>query len=154
LIYDPEDGSGDFSDTVTSLQEEGTAILTAAKKLVSGPTNNSLRNDARLMDTDILKAFEDLGFKYVIDENFKLGEGYFNAKTRTITVTKAGSQHLYHELGHFLAFIAGNVDTSSRFKQIYNNEKSKFKGTYRGYAGTSSAEFFAECVREYILHNS
>lgn len=154
LIYDPEDGSGDFSDTVTPLQEEGTAILTAAKKLVSGPTNNSLRNDARLMDTDILKAFEDLGFKYVIDENFKLGEGYFNAKTRTITVTKAGSQHLYHELGHFLAFIAGNVDTSSRFKQIYNDEKSKFKGTYRGYAGTSSAEFFAECVREYILHNS
>ena len=106
------------------------------------------------MDSRILSAYETLGFKIVIDPTFALGEGYFNAKTRSITMTKAKTNHIYHELGHFLGFIAGNADTSSSFKSIYNEEKAKFKGTYRGYAATSCSEFFAECVREYILHKS
>ena len=114
--------------------------------------NASVRSEAPLMDTRILSAFETLGFKIVIDPTFAMGEGYFNAKNRTITMTKAKTNHVYHELGHFLAFIAGNVDTSSSFKSIYNDEKGSFKGTYRAYASGSSSEFFAECVREYILH--
>ncbi len=32
---------------------------------------------------------------------------------------------LYHELGHFLAFIAGNVDKTSGFQSIYTAEKEK-----------------------------
>ena len=68
---------------------------------------------------------------------------------RSITLRKADNT-IYHELGHYLAFIAGNVDVSDDFKKIYNSEKSKFPGVHKMYAVSNSSEYFAECMREYI----
>lgn len=129
-----------------------TTASTSSSSSSSSSSGASIRSEASLMDSRILNAFETLGFKIIIDPTFALGEGYFNAKSRSITLTKAKTNHIYHELGHFLAFIAGNADTSSSFKSIYNAEKGQFKGTYKHYAVTTSSEFFAECVREYVLH--
>ena len=75
--------------------------------------------------------------------------GHFDARTRTITLQEADDT-IYHELGHFLAFIAGNVDQSSSFASVYNSEKSKFTGYNKAYATQNAAEYFAESVRDYV----
>ena len=61
---------------------------------------------------------------------------------------------IYHELGHFLAFVAGNVDRTSDFAAVYNSEKSKFTGINRSYATQNSSEYFAESVLEYVTSPS
>ena len=61
---------------------------------------------------------------------------------------------LFHELGHFLAFVAGNVDRTSDFAAVYNSEKSKFTGINRSYATQNSSEYFAESVLEYVTSPS
>ena len=57
---------------------------------------------------------------------------------------------LAHELGHYLAFIAGNVDKSSSFAAVYNSEKSKFTGVRKAYATQNASEYFAESVQNYV----
>ena len=64
------------------------------------------------------------------------------------------NETIYHELGHFLAFVAGNVDRTSDFAAVYNSEKSKFTGINRSYATQNSSEYFAESVLEYVTSPS
>lgn len=104
------------------------------------------------MDSRVLNAFQTLGFKVIVDSNSTYA-GYFDARTRQLTL-KTADDTVYHELGHFLAFVAGNLDTSAAFKAIYNEEKSRYNGPYKAYTTQNSSEFFAECTREYILHNA
>ena len=61
---------------------------------------------------------------------------------------------IFHELGHFLAFIAGNVDQSSAFASVYNSEKAKFTGYNKAYATQNAAEYFAESVKDYMLNGA
>ena len=61
---------------------------------------------------------------------------------------------IIHELGHFLAFIAGNVDQSSAFASVYNSEKAKFTGYNKAYATQNAAEYFAESVKDYMLNGA
>ena len=61
---------------------------------------------------------------------------------------------LFHELGHFLAFIAGNADKTSSFVAVYNNEKSKYTGLSKSYATQNSSEYFADSVRDYVENPS
>lgn len=99
----------------------------------------------------VWNAFKELGFKVYVNQNAKYA-GYFDARTRKITLNQMYSKPGdvgYHEMGHFLAFVAGNYDTSSTFVAIYNSEKSKFPGPFKAYAQSSSNEYFASCVAEY-----
>ena len=79
--------------------------------------------------------------------------GHFDAKTRMITLQCEDST-IYHELGHFLAFVAGNVDTTSSFEAVYNSEKSKFTGVRKAYATQNASEYFAESVLNYVENPS
>ena len=151
--YNPSSNKSS-DESLTLIDDTVNNVLDLATNTIKNNEKTEIEKYAPLMDQRILDAFNKLGFKYIVDEDFKLGEGYFNAKSQSITLAKRGSDDIYHELGHFLGFITGNSDTANRFRQIYNQEKSNFKGTYRGYANTSPSEYFAECVREYILNNS
>ena len=107
---------------------------------------------AAKMDIRVLNAFRDLGYTLIIDPNVGYA-GYFDARTRSITLKEEG-QTIYHELGHFLAFIAGNWDQTSSFKSIYSQEKSKYTAINKAYATQSSAEYFAESVLNYTTGGS
>lgn len=109
----------------------------------------SIDKIAPKMNVKIRNAFTTLGFKVYIDNSVNYA-GYFDAKNRAITL-KAEDDTIYHELGHFLAFVSGNTDTTSSFKSIYNAEKSKYKGTNKSYVIQNSSEYFAESVKEYVL---
>lgn len=102
----------------------------------------------------VRKAFKDLKFTVSIDPNVNYS-GYFNAKNQLISINakhySASKDTVYHELGHFIAFMAGNVDTKADFIAIYNAEKGKLTGSSAAYARQNSSEYFAECVRILML---
>lgn len=100
----------------------------------------------------MLKAYKKLGFTVTIDPSVNYG-GCFNAHSRSI-ILRFENETIYHELGHFLAFVAGNVDRTSDFAAVYNSEKSKFTGINRSYATQNSSEYFAESVLEYVTSPS
>ena len=101
-------------------------------------------------DSRVLTAYRTLGFKVNVDPSVSYS-GYFNARNRQITLKKANVT-IYHELGHFIAFIAGNVDTTSEFKTIYNQEKSLYTAYNKAYVTQNSSEYFAESAKEYVLN--
>lgn len=101
-------------------------------------------------DSRVLTAYRTLGFKVNVDPSVSYS-GYFNARNRQITLKKT-NETIYHELGHFIAFIAGNVDTTSEFKAIYNQEKSLYTAYNKAYVTQNSSEYFAESAKEYVLN--
>ena len=59
-----------------------------------------------------------------------------------------------HELGHFLAFIAGNVDKTASFQSIFAAEKANVTAFNKAYVTQNASEYFAESVKDYILNNA
>jgi hypothetical protein len=112
---------------------------------------------APLMDSRVRSAFTALGFTITVDPSVGYS-GYFNARNQSITLNAKQqdlySDTVYHELGHFLAFIAGNVDTKADFTAIYKAEKANLTSVSKAYATQNSSEFFAECVKLYITSPS
>ena len=104
------------------------------------------------MDSRVLNAYTKMGFTVTVDPSVSYA-GHFDAKTRMITLQCEDST-IYHELGHFLAFVAGNVDTTSTFEAVYNSEKSKFTGVRKAYATQNASEYFAESVLNYVENPS
>ena len=104
------------------------------------------------MDSRVLNAYARMGFTVTVDPNAAYA-GHFDARSRSITIQEA-DETIYHELGHFLAFIAGNVDQSSAFASVYNSEKAKFTGYNKAYATQNAAEYFAESVKDYMLNGA
>jgi len=102
------------------------------------------------MDNRVISAFSTLGFKIYIDPSVTNYSGYFNAKNQSITLREEGSV-VYHELGHFLAFIANNYDRSSAFAKVYSAEKGLYTGVNQIYVTQNASEYFAESVKDYIL---
>ena len=116
------------------------------------PTEVSVREIAPLMPSNVINAFETLGFKVIVNPKVSYA-GYFNVQDQSITL-KMVNDTIYHELGHFIAFIAGNVDSTAAFKTIYGNEKEAFPGINKSYAGQNASEFFAESMRVFILQKA
>ena len=137
------------SVNAVSTASSGTTTASADNK---GKYETSITSAAGKMDSRVLSAYQKLGFKLVVDPSVNYS-GYFNARTRTITMRNLDDA-VYHELGHFLAFIAGNVDKTSAFQSIYAAEKSKVTSFNKAYVTQNASEYFAESVREYILSNS
>lgn len=113
------------------------------------PYKVNLPAAAPLLDARVMKAYQSLNFDITIDSSASYA-GYFSARNQSITLREE-SDTIYHELGHFVAFIAGNVDTKADFAAIYQKEKNSFTGSRRVYASQNASEFFAECFREYTL---
>lgn len=112
----------------------------------------AVRKIAPKANGNVLSAYETLGFKVKIDPTVNYS-GYFTAKDRLITLARPDDD-IYHELGHFVSFVAGNVCTTSDFVSIYNAEKSKVTSVNKNYVTQNSSEYFAESYKDYILNPS
>ena len=135
--------------TVTKTTVTNTAEPTTTRPIT--PVTNgtvAVTQIAPAADKRVLNAFQKLGFQVVIQSNVPYS-GLFAADKATITLKEADAGVAYHELGHFLAFIAGNVDRSSAFQQIFQNEKSKYTAYDKGYVLQNSEEYFAQSFRDY-----
>lgn len=109
----------------------------------------NVRTIAPKAHANVLKAFESMEFKIEVNPTVNYS-GYFNAKNRKITLKNSGDT-IYHELGHFVGWLAGNLDTSSAFVKIYNEEKGAMKSANYQYVTQNSSEYFAESYKEYVL---
>lgn len=141
---------------VTTTVKTTTTVVAAAKTTTTATAANTKKEKytvsnvasvAPQMDSRVLNAFTKMGFTVTIDPSVSYA-GYFDGKTRSITL-RYEDDTIYHELGHYLAFIAGNVDKSAAFTSVYNSEKSKFTGVRKAYATQNASEYFAESVLEY-----
>ena len=104
------------------------------------------------MDNRVIAAYQQLGFKLVVDPSVNYS-GYFDARSRSITM-KQIDDSVYHELGHFLAFIAGNADKTASFQSIFAAEKANVTAFNKAYVTQNASEYFAESVKDYILNNA
>ena len=138
----------------TAVQSSGTQnnASTASTKTASKQTISNVASIAPKMDSRVLNAYSRMGFTVTVDPSYAYA-GHFDARSRNITIQEA-DETVYHELGHFLAFIAGNVDQSSSFASVYNSEKSKFTGYNKAYATQNASEYFAESVKDYMLNGA
>lgn len=131
---------------------------TTAKTTTASSSSNTMqtvstvnvRTIAPKAHANVLKAFENLEFKIEINPTVNYS-GYFSVKAHSITLKKNSSDTIYHELGHFVGWLAGNVDTSSAFTKIYNAEKGALKSANYQYVTQNSSEYFAESYKEYVL---
>ena len=149
---------------VTTTVQTTTTVVAAASTTVNATTAGSttakkekytvsnVASIAPQMDSRVLNAFTKMGFTVIVDPSVSYA-GYFDGRSRTITL-KVEDDTIYHELGHYLAFIAGNVDKNAAFASVYNSEKSKFTDVRKAYATQNASEYFAESVLEYTENPS
>ena len=132
--------------TVTTTVKTTVQTTVTTKSTVATVSVSSIAPKA---DARVRNAYNTLGFKVAINSGVSYS-GYFSARDRSITL-RAKDNTIYHELGHFLGFIAGNVDVSKNFVTIYNKEKSKYTGSNKAYVIQNSSEYFAESFKDYCL---
>ncbi|MCC8106367.1 MAG: hypothetical protein LIO99_10270 [Clostridiales bacterium] len=141
--------------TVTKTVTTSTATTSAAASAASTASTTSSSTSSTLttaqalatVDSRVATAWNTLGFAFKVNSGASYS-GYFDASSRTITL-KTLDDTIYHELGHFLAFVAGNVDTSSSFKAVYSAEKSLYTKYNASYVTQDASEYFAESFKEY-----
>ncbi len=146
----PKGSSAVTTNTATTnTAAANTAVATSSDQLqtVSSVTVRSLAPKA---DENVLSAFENLEFGIEINPTASYN-GYFSVKAHNIILKNRSGNTIYHELGHFVGWLAGNVDTCSEFTAIYNKEKSALQSANYRYLTQNSAEYFAESYKDYIL---
>ncbi|MCD8346808.1 MAG: hypothetical protein LUD16_02430 [Lachnospiraceae bacterium] len=126
-----------------------TDTAAATSTTASTTTATTIEALAPKVDSRVVTAWNTLGFSFVLNSSVSYS-GLFDARSQTITL-KTADDTVYHELGHFVAFVAGNVDTSSSFVSVYNNEKDLYTAYNKAYVTQDSAEYFAESFKEYTL---
>ena len=131
-------------------QKVTTTVTTTTTSSASKYTVTNIASVAPKMDNRVLNAFTKLGFTVKVDPSVSYS-GHFDARTRTITM-KQMDDTIYHELGHFLAFMAGNMDTGSKFSSVYSSEKGMVTGYNKAYVTRNASEYFAESVKDYMLN--
>lgn len=120
----------------------------ASNKVANGEVD--LSKAAPKLKSNIASAYKTLNFKITVDSSVTYS-GLFDARSQSITL-RSLDDTVYHELGHFVAFAAGNVDTSSDFQKIFAQEKSKYTAFNKTYVLQNSSEYFAESFKEYTLN--
>lgn len=129
-----------------------TTASTASSSTKTGKYEANITSVAGKMDSRVIKAFQQLGFKINVDPSVSYS-GYFEARSRSITMREIDDS-VYHELGHFLAFIAGNADKTAAFQSVYAAEKESVTSYNKAYVTQNASEYFAESVKDFILNNS
>ena len=137
------------ANTVTANTAASAAQSTSSDEMQI-VSNVTVRSMAPRADANVLNAFENLEFKIEINPTSSYS-GYFSVKAHNIILKKSSGDTIYHELGHFVGWLAGNVDTSSEFVAIYNKEKGALQSANYQYLTKSSAEYFAESYKDYVL---
>lgn len=133
----------------SSVSVPTSAVVDDTKK-ISGEI--SVEKAAPKLDTRVKEAFETLGFKIEINPKVSYA-GVFDARMQSITL-RAADNTVYHEMGHFLGFLAGNADRSAAFQKVYAAEKAKYTAPNRAYVLSSPSEYFAESFKDYTLNPS
>lgn len=106
---------------------------------------------APLANNNIINAFKELNMICKIDPTCPC-TGVFSSTTGTLTIKYYGN-HIYHELGHFLFWASGNLDTTQDANTIYQKEKSNVTSINKTYTNSTVNEYFAEAYRAYLLEN-
>ena len=147
------------NETAVSTTSSGTSAAQATAAASSSQNQSkyeanvaNVASVAGKMDNRVIAAYQQLGFKLVVDPSVNYS-GYFDARSRSITM-KQIDDSVYHELGHFLAFIAGNVDKTASFQSIFAAEKANVTAFNKAYVTQNASEYFAESVKDYILINA
>lgn len=138
------------ANTVTANTAATNTAAAASSDELQTVSNVTVRSLASRADANVLSAFENLEFQIEINPTSSYS-GYFSVKAHNIILKKSSGDTIYHELGHFVGWLAGNVDTSSEFVAIYNKEKSALQSANYQYLTKSSAEYFAESYKDYVL---
>ena len=147
------------NETAVSTTSSGTSAAQATAAASSSQNQSkyeanvaNVASVAGKMDNRVIAAYQQLGFKIVVDPSVNYS-GYFDARSRSITM-KQIDDSVYHELGHFLAFIAGNADKTASFQSIFAAEKANVTAFNKAYVTQNASEYFAESVKDYILNNA
>ena len=142
--------------TTTTPKQTTTTATKASTKTASDSTvkkDLNVKNALPKADTKVLNAFTKLGFTAHVDSTVNYS-GKFDSRARTITMRKENDDAIYHEMGHFLMFMANNLDTTSEAASVYAAEKSKYTGANKTYVNQNAAEYFAEAYRDYCTAKS
>ena len=134
--------------TTTAKTGTTTAVSTSTSSSVKGTID--VGQYASKADSRVLTAYRTLGFTAVVDPSVSYS-GYYDTRNRKITLRKLDDT-IYHELGHFVAFISGNTDQTAAFKAIYSQEKALYTAYNKSYVTQNSSEYFAESFKEYTLN--
>lgn len=142
--------------TVKTTTTAKNATGTGATVVTTTNSNNSVKGAidvgqyASKADSRVLTAYRTLGFTAEVNPSVSYS-GYYDTRNRKITLRKADDT-IYHELGHFVAFISGNIDQTAQFKAIFEQEKALYTAFNKSYVTQNSAEYFAESFKEYTLN--
>ena len=133
----------------TTTTDAGGAVQVSATQGSTGPYNVDIQTAAPKADQRVINAYKTLGFSLTINSGVSYS-GYFNARNQQI-ILRNQDDTVYHELGHFLAFLAGNADRSSAFVSAFNAEKGKYTGVSKEYVTQNSSEYYAESFKDYVM---
>jgi hypothetical protein len=133
----------------TTAQASATQSTAATATQPTEKTTVALASAAPKLTSSVANAYLSLNFQIVVDPSVSYS-GLFDARSQTITL-KTLDDTVYHEIGHFLAFIAGNIDTSASFQAVFAQEKASYTAFNKAYVLQSSSEYFAESYKNYIL---
>ena len=142
--------------TVKTTTTAKNATGTGATVVTTTNSNNSVKGAidvgqyASIADSRGLTAYRTLGFTAEVNPSVSYS-GYYDTRNRKITLRKVDDT-IYHELGHFVAFISGNTDQTAQFKAIFEQEKALYTAFNKSYVTQNSAEYFAESFKEYTLN--
>ena len=151
-------GSKDFTDlipdNVTSIiftdeikpdtATDGSRKYGSTKITVLQTGEVSVSKIANRTQLNVKNALKALGFSIVVDPQ---SSNSCDGTIRAIILSENSDSYVYHELGHFLAYVSENADKSSDFISIYNTEKGKYTGAQNRVANVS--EYFAQSYEEY-----
>lgn len=147
--------------TVTTTKKAVTATKAATNSTPNAAVTSSTPVHKTLMvstaipkaDANVRDAYAKLGFTLQVDSTVGYS-GKFDARARTITMRKENDDAIYHELGHFLMFMANRMDEGTEAKNIYTAEKALYTGFNKSYVNQNAQEYFAESYRDYCTERA
>lgn len=151
-------------DRTTKTTTQQVATAAAAPKVlntVAGTSSSVVKKNLVVnsalpkADAKLRNAFTTMGFTLKVDSTVTYS-GKFDAKSRTITMRKENDDAIYHEFGHFLAFIGGINTTKAGGDgvKVYEAEKAKYTGVNKAYVNQNADEYFAESYRDYCTNKA
>lgn len=135
--------------TVNALKELSADRTALTLLPAAPPVAYNITDLAGRADANLLRAFDEFGMTLIIDGSAD-ALGTFRMEERQI-ILKRQDSCIYHELGHFLFFVAGRTDRLPAANAVYLAEKDLVTSVNSGYSNASVGEYFAEAYRCYVL---
>ena len=135
--------------TITATATDGTKKYGSVKITVLQTGEIPITKIASKTQTNVKKALTTLSFSIIVDPQSSNG---CDGITRSIILSEYSDDFVYHEIGHFLAYVSGNKDKTSEFSSIYNSEKAEYPGNKSRISNVS--EYFAQAYEDYTKNSS